>query len=90
MEMFQIEQDVMQAGGFYFRRRFQDKFPDLFYRHPLQGSIPKRFKVMQVSADYPYHIVPGIGAITFVIQEKVDELLVIPRDWILCPMLWHI
>ena len=40
---------------------------------------------MQVSADYPHHIVPGIRAIAFIIQEKVDELLAILRDRILCP-----
>ena len=28
--------------------------------------------------------------IAFIIQEKVDELLAILRDRILCPMLWHI
>ena len=80
----------MQAGGFYFRRRFQDKFPDLFYRPPTPGKHTPKIQSNAGICGLPTPHRPCIGAIAFVIQEKVDELFVALRDGILCPMLWHI
>ncbi len=37
------------------------------------------FKVMEIPADHPYHIVTGIGAVIPVIQETVDQ------PFIFCP-----
>lgn len=67
----------MQVGGFYFHRRFQDKFPALFHHHLFKGSMPQRLKVMQVPASYLHYIILGIPVIAFVIQEKVNEVLII-------------
>ena len=48
------------------------------------------FKVMEIPADHPYHIVTGIGTVIPVIQETVNQPFIFRPEQIFRSMLRHV